>query len=108
MKIIQRFKHFITSKKVKTMLKKSLIAAGLMALLTEPAYAGVNITAIMNAANALLDIMTGTVANTLAGCAIAGMGYMWLSGHWDFTYAGKKALAIGVIMGAADIVAALL
>ena len=79
---------------------------GLSLLMSTPAYASTDISAITNALQGLVDILSGATANLAATVAVAGLGYGWLTSRISLAKAGTIALGIGMIIGAADIVSA--
>lgn len=83
-----------------TVLAGSLLAA-------TPAHAAGSIDSISSALQGLLDILSGDAAQITGGIAIAGLGYMWLSGHMTLVKAASIAFGVGLILGAPDIVDAL-
>lgn len=83
-----------------TVLAGSLLAAS-------PAHAAGSIDSISSALQGLLDILSGDAAQITGGIAIAGLGYMWLSGHMTLVKAASIAFGVGLILGAPDIVDAL-
>lgn len=82
-----------------------IVSLGLIWL---PAFAGAgDIPALTDAIQGLVDILTGTTAKLLAVVAVAGVGYLYISGHLSLKHAAYIGLGIGVIFGAPDIAAAL-
>lgn len=86
----------------KTTLIKIFLLTSLMAI-NIPAFATGDITALTDAIQGLIDILTGTTAKLLAVVAIAGVGYLYISGRLSLQHAAYVGLGIGVIFGAPDI-----
>ena len=83
-------------------LTKMILIIALMTM-TVPAFADGDIPALTDAIQGLIDILTGTTAKLLAVVAIAGVGYLYISGHLSLKHAAYIGLGIGVIFGAPDI-----
>lgn len=104
MKIIQRCKQWITSTKVKTMFKKSLIALGLMAILTEPAYALTGISTLDTVLEWLVSILTGSLARLIAIITVCTIGYKCKKEEISAKVAAIEIGGIAIIMGSTTIV----
>ncbi|MFM2422823.1 MAG: type secretion system protein VirB2 [Pseudomonadota bacterium] len=52
------------------------------------------------------DALTGPTARILATIAVAIVGLMWMFGQMDFKRAGSVIVGIGIVFGAAEVVAA--
>jgi type IV secretory pathway VirB2 component (pilin) len=73
-----------------------------------PAYAQAgNVSTITNSLQGLIDIMTGKTATLLAIIAIAGIGFLWMTGKISINKAAIVCMGIGVIFGAPKIVSLL-
>lgn len=93
--------------KQKNFIDKTLKATAFLALaVSAPAYAS-EIGTIDTALKGLLDIMTGTAAQSVATIAIAGTGWAWMSGNISMKTATILGLGIGIIFGAPEIAKAL-
>ncbi len=70
-------------------------------------FASGDVSTITTALQGIIDILTGTSAKLLATLAIAGTGYLWLSGRLSLKHAAMIGLGIGIIFGAPQIAALL-
>lgn len=87
---------------LKKLIKKTFYCGTACLLICEPAYASA-VGTIDTALNGLLEIMTGTAAQTVATIAIAGTGWAWMTGHISIKMATILGLGIGIIFGAPEI-----
>ena len=104
MKILQRFKRFITSKKSKKNLKNVLTSLLIMAVLTEPAYAGTSIPTVDAILSWIVDVLTGTLARFVAIITVCNIGYKCKQREITVKEAAIEIGGIGIVMGAATIV----
>lgn len=104
MKIMQKFKQFMASQKTKRNLKKALITFGLMAILTEPAYAGTGIVVLDTVIQWLVDVLTGSVARLIAIITVINIGYKAKEKEITPKAAAYEIGAIAIVMGASAIV----
>lgn len=74
----------------------------LLFLLPETTWAS-DVATIDTALQSILDILTGTAAKLIATIAIAGVGFLWMSGKLSIKQAVIIGLGIGIIFGAPEI-----
>ncbi|WP_413990726.1 TrbC/VirB2 family protein [Labrys okinawensis] len=80
----------------------ALMAAALVALLVEPAFAqsaGIE-TVLQN----IVDMLTGNIARLLAVIAVIIICIAWMFGYMDLRRAGFWIIGIGGIFGATELV----
>lgn len=93
-KPIRAKKHFSTT----------LLALALSIFLCPmSAFAAGDVSTLTTALQGIIDILTGTEAKLLATLAIAGVGYLWLSGRLCLKNAAMIGMGIGIIFGAPQI-----
>lgn len=104
MKIMQKIKRFMTSQKTKNNLKKGLIVFGLMAVLTEPAYAGTSIPILDTVIQWLVDVLTGTLARLIAIITVVHIGYKLRKEEISGKLAAIEIGGIAIVMASTTIV----
>jgi type IV secretion system protein VirB2 len=81
------------------------LAAAAMTLLMADAQAAGAGTAIQTGLQNLINLLNGGVARSIAVIAVIGFGIGALTGRIDWTRALQVIIAIGIVFGAASLVA---
>ncbi|WP_317992848.1 TrbC/VirB2 family protein [Bartonella gliris] len=74
--------------------------------LSEPAFAD-GFGKIEGALQKMVDVLTGTIAKSIATIAVAGIGLAWIAGYVEMRKAFFVCVGIGIVMGATQIVSML-
>ena len=92
----------ISSHALRPFAASTLMAAALVALMVEPAFAqsaGIE-TVLQN----IVDMLTGNIAKLLAVIAVIIICIAWMFGYMDLRRAGFWIIGIGGIFGATELV----
>lgn len=102
-KLIKYFKKYTQNKKYNT-LALSLLAFTFIAV--EPSFAQ-DFSGMSTFFTGILTAVTGPIGIALAGLGVAGVGFMFLLGRMDWSYAIAIIVGIAIIFGAAQFTSAL-
>ena len=83
--------------------RHGVFVIGTYLFLQTNAFASGDVSSLTTALQGLVDILTGKTAKLIAILAIAGTGYLWISGKLSLRHAAVVGLGIGVIFGASEI-----
>lgn len=87
---------------------KKLLLSSLMLFMTflalvEPSFAQ-DFGKVQTALDKIVELMTGTIARSIAIIAVAGVGIGWIAGYIEMRKAFFVVVGIGIIFGATQIV----
>ncbi|QDA36143.1 TrbC/VirB2 family protein (plasmid) [Paracoccus liaowanqingii] len=87
----------------------SLLAVGLLMLMTSPALAQgtVDLSPITNILTGIATTLTGPLGRAMATLAVIGIGAAWLMGYVDFRTVVYVVAGIAIVAGASVIVNAM-
>ncbi|TGN68342.1 VIRB2 type IV secretion [Paracoccus gahaiensis] len=87
----------------------SLLAVGLLVLMTSPALAQgtVDLSPITNILTGIATTLTGPLGRAMATLAVIGIGAAWLMGYVDFRTVVYVVAGIAIVAGASVIVNAM-
>lgn len=102
---MNKIMNFITEKNICSIVLGALI---ITIVLTDVSLAqSPNFSGIESFLNAIVNAVTGPIGVAIASLAVMGVGFSFMTGHMDWTYAAAVVLGIAVVFGGATLVGGL-
>jgi type IV secretion system protein VirB2 len=103
MSILAKFKQYTASLTTETVVRFILIASALLLLSSEPSLAQ-DFSGVSTFLDKIVTAITGPIGIAVSAIAVIAVGFSFMTGRMDWTYAVAVILGIAIVFGGASFV----